>query len=857
MAENEVKFSIIFDTDQSTKAINKLRDQLNKQRDVFRGVQRVGARALAVTGAAFVATSFAAIRFERALVDVSKTTDIVDDDLKDLGKELISLSTELLRSSKDLAVIAFSAGQLGIKGKKNILDFTKSVALISTALGFAADFASTAFGRISLGFRLPIKDIERLGSAINELENTTSAKTRQMTVAILATVPVLGQLGFKARDIAGLTATIIEVTGSGERAGLALAQFFTQAATKLDDLAIVTNKTKGELQELFDTDPTQFFITVQEGFGQIESEAVRAAEATRIFGRQGRRAVLGTTESLDRLNRNLKISREAFDENVSIQKEFERVSAATSSQIKKLGISITNAGIVIGEFFLPAINAGTKALTKLSQFIVNLSPTTKSLIATLLGLVTAISGLVFLAGTLGVAFFGIKIGMVSLATVAGGILVPAFGSLAIAIGAVQTALIPALAALALPTAAVIAVIAAVKLLAKTFDIGFEDIKTIVANGADFVLTKLTNLKSRVLNFFKTKFFSGGIGFDELNEEIDKNNEDLKTRTDERLAVLAEFKRKRDELIRGAPPGFVGPPLPPGFVPPTQPGAAPVPVAEGADSTFLDEAERNRRIAIAEETANAILAIKMRQTVDEIEELRNRIELEREIELERLELKRQQLEEEKVLTATAAEEIARTKLEINKKFDKLEKARQEKEFKIRKKALGEEFLLLSDFFEKGLAAQSIVAKKNQIIATFEATVDTAKAVIKALSSAPFPKNIGNAAIVGAIGLANIKAIQSPTLPQFQFGAANLPDDTVGLFNRAEIVVPAAFSEGIRSGELTLSGGGTEAGGAEEPTTVINIDLSNSTFLGGREAVDVITREITEQSNVVGSPVAIIQ
>ena len=78
----------------------------------------------------------------------------------------------------------------------------------------------------------------------------------------------------------------------------------------------------------------------------------------------------------------------------------------------------------------------------------------------------------------------------------------------------------------------------------------------------------------------------------------------------------------------------------------------------------------------------------------------------------------------------------------------------------------------------------------------------------------------AAMTSTVALGNLLAV-----PKFAEGAGGLKDDTLGMFNKREIVIPTTFSDAIKSGELSLSGGG---GGAQGGNTIF--DFSGANFNG---------------------------
>jgi len=140
--------------------------------------------------------------------------------------------------------------------------------------------------------------------------------------------------------------------------------------------------------------------------------------------------------------------------------------------------------------------------------------------------------------------------------------------------------------------------------------------------------------------------------------------------------------------------------------------------------------------------------------------------------------------------------------------------------------------LVDFVAQWLAFQ-IISKAGMLAAqafgiTLAATLAAAYAPAAALASlASFGGNAApaQAGIVSTVALANLMAI-----PKFAEGSGKLKDDTLGLFNKNEMIIPNTFADSIRNGELTLSGEGGKQGG-------VYVDLKGSTFNG-------ITQEFVE-------------
>lgn len=146
--------------------------------------------------------------------------------------------------------------------------------------------------------------------------------------------------------------------------------------------------------------------------------------------------------------------------------------------------------------------------------------------------------------------------------------------------------------------------------------------------------------------------------------------------------------------------------------------------------------------------------------------------------------------------------------------------------------------LVDFISQWLAFQ-IISRVGMLAAqafgiALAGTLAVAYAPAAALASlASFGGNAApaQAGIASTVALANVLAV-----PKFAFGAGNIKDDTLGLFNKGEIVVPNSFSDAIRRGDLSISGPGNSGGGG------IVFDFSGASFNGITDSLvkDIFTK-----------------
>lgn len=126
-------------------------------------------------------------------------------------------------------------------------------------------------------------------------------------------------------------------------------------------------------------------------------------------------------------------------------------------------------------------------------------------------------------------------------------------------------------------------------------------------------------------------------------------------------------------------------------------------------------------------------------------------------------------------------------------------------------------LAFQILSKALATAGLVF--TQTIATATALAWAPAAALASLATLG-----GNAAPAQAGILSTVATAFSSALPKFATGSGGMKDDTLGMFNKGEIVVPNSFSDAIRSGDLALSGGGSGASNG------VSFDFTGATFNG---------------------------
>jgi TP901 family phage tail tape measure protein len=335
-----------------------------------------GALYAAGRGAAFVGGK--AVSFEKALTGVAKTTGLVGDKLDALGEDLQGLAGQLGVGQNELARIAETAGQLGIEGRANIAQFTETTAKLASVTQLTAEEASTQIAKISNAFNLPIRRAENLGSVLNGLSNTTTAKAGDISRALTRVGNSASAIGLTADEVAALGATLIDSGVQAETAGTSLRNVFIRMQSQAGELASQIGLTSERFSAMIQEDALSALRRYLAGLREMP-EAQRAIRIKEIFGDENFLAVQSLTEQVDLLNTNLDRSAQLSREGTSLNEEFARTLETVSKQWQRLKGNLLDVATTIGSAALPGVQSLLEAINGLFEGTEALADETKAL----------------------------------------------------------------------------------------------------------------------------------------------------------------------------------------------------------------------------------------------------------------------------------------------------------------------------------------------------------------------------------------------------------------------------------------------------------------------------------------------
>ncbi len=362
------------DINANSKALGKLatmqnrlgRIQANNQyktRDI--GGQAVGVVAL---GLAFKNAVQPAIEFESAFAGVKKVASGTPKQIKELEKDLLSLTATIPKTVVELSQIAEAGAKMGFDTTQ-LVQFTTIVAKASTAFDISADEAGASLGKISSVLGLGMKGLSEYGDRVNFLADSIAADSAGIIDITKRVAGAYSSLNLGLGDISGLSAFADQMSVSSEIGASALNQIINRfKATK-----------RGA--KLFEKEGGNALVTLAKEFKKLDGLA-RSKAITKMFGTgEGSRMFEKMISQTEKLEKALELgnSNKAIG---SMTREFEAMSKTTANSLVLLTNSVNRIFITFGSKLAPTISSIAKSISGLSEPISNFIDNNETLIKT-------------------------------------------------------------------------------------------------------------------------------------------------------------------------------------------------------------------------------------------------------------------------------------------------------------------------------------------------------------------------------------------------------------------------------------------------------------------------------------------
>lgn len=356
----------------------------------------------------------ASIDFESAFAGVRKTVDATEGEYKVLEKQIISMSKKLPVSANDIAAVAESAGQLGIK-KSKIMDFTKTVIDLGESTNMTREQAATEFARFANIVAMPQKNFDRLGSSVVALGNnmaTTESEIVDMSMRLAAQG---SQVGMTESDIMALSASMSSLGIESEAGGTAMTTVLKKidsavgsGGKSLEEFAEASGVSAEDFKKAWESDPIKALEMFIQGLSESGKEGENLTSVLGDLGIKGIResdTILRLAGNAGLLGEAVGLSSEAWEENTALSNEAEQRYATMASKLATVKNNIFALAKDIGDILSPYVIKAADLFNGLIEKMSGMSKQGK-IAMVVLGAIVAAIGPLLVAGGMFISFLG-------------------------------------------------------------------------------------------------------------------------------------------------------------------------------------------------------------------------------------------------------------------------------------------------------------------------------------------------------------------------------------------------------------------------------------------------------------------
>lgn len=304
--------------------------------------------------------------------EVRKTTGFTADEVGRLSEELKKMDTRTTLTG--LMDLSAAAGQLGLKTQEDVLGFTEAANKLMVALPEMGKEGATEMLKVALatgeidkirqqmqaglidGSSATAVAMEKVGSTIDRLRATSAATAPAITDFVKRVGAVGAQSGISLDQVAALGSTVDALGMRVEMSATALSRMMPAIRNNAFDIAKILGVTPNTIRELYDTGQGMEVILMI--LQHIKDSNMDADSIEKMLGmggmqeimkelnQQGARAGIvfgGLSQNVDELRRQLGVAKQAYEENIAIQQEYDKMNETTAAKWARLKNQIEEA----------------------------------------------------------------------------------------------------------------------------------------------------------------------------------------------------------------------------------------------------------------------------------------------------------------------------------------------------------------------------------------------------------------------------------------------------------------------------------------------------------------------------------
>lgn len=335
--------------------------------------------------------------------EVRKTTGFSADEVGRLTENLKKMDTRT--SINGLLDLSVAAGQLGLKTQEDVMGFTEAANKLMVALPEMGREGATEMLKVALatgeidkirkqmdqglieGSSATAVAMEKVGSTIDRLRATSAATAPAITDFVKRVGAVGAQSGISIDQVAALGSTVDALGMRVEMSATALSRMIPAIKNNAFDIAQILKVEPNTIRALYDTGHAMdVILMILEKMQGQDADTIEAMlgkggmqELMKELNQQGARAGIvfgGLSQNVEELRRQLGVAAQAYEENIAIQQEYDKMNETTAAKWERLKNQIEE--IFVGDTSQRGLGVIVDTLRWIVDFISgNLTPAMK------------------------------------------------------------------------------------------------------------------------------------------------------------------------------------------------------------------------------------------------------------------------------------------------------------------------------------------------------------------------------------------------------------------------------------------------------------------------------------------------
>jgi TP901 family phage tail tape measure protein len=301
--------------------------------------------------------------YETALIGLGKTTNTQGKELASLGDEFIQLSRDIPVATTELIGLGKVAAQLGVKGSKDLIKFTDTMARLKSATDIAGESGAISMARLLNVTSTGIQDVDKVGSAIVELGNNFEVMEGELLDTATSIGQSTAQFKFGAADVLALGTALKSFGVDAAVAGTSTATIMqkitlavTNGGSALKNFADAANVSTDTFVEAFRDKPIEAFKLFAKGLNGAKLSAEGMTSTLQNLGLVDKR-VIRTVNAIvtgyDKYTDAVETANRAIQDTTALMEESEAAFKSSESKIQKLDNAWFNLSASVGLVLKP------------------------------------------------------------------------------------------------------------------------------------------------------------------------------------------------------------------------------------------------------------------------------------------------------------------------------------------------------------------------------------------------------------------------------------------------------------------------------------------------------------------------